>query len=559
MSRFARLSISIKLMIPIALFVVLTAAIGLFAVLQLGALNATTQQVVEDDAETLYLAARVSENMTRSQLAAYEIMWASSEAERTRLTELQGAELAEAQRRLASLATLRPGPQTSEIVSSQQMYAETLAQVASIALASGPEAAQATLEMVAVPLFERIDEVLEEVVMTQRRNLGTAAESSQSAFEQSRLTTLAVVAIGAILAAVIAFVLVRVQVAGPVRAMTGTMARLAEGDLSVEVPSAGRGDEIGAMARAVGVFKESALERERLAAAEQAEQAAKERRAETLDALMRGFEGKTKALVETLSAAAGEMEKTARAMSSTAEEATSRTAAVAASAEQTSANVQTVAVATEELAASAKEIGAQVTHSAEIARTAVARASETNATVEALDESASRIGDVVELISQIAGQTNLLALNATIEAARAGEAGKGFAVVAAEVKNLAEQTSRATEEIAAQISRIQGSTKDAVAAIQGIGTTISEVSDIATAIASAVEEQQSATREIARNVSEAARGTEEVTGNIGDVQGAASQTGAAAAQVLSAADALARDTDALASEVQTFLTEIKAA
>jgi methyl-accepting chemotaxis protein len=559
MSRFGRLSISIKLMIPIVLFTMLSIGIGLFAVHQLGALNATTQHVVEGDAETLYLAARASENLTRSQLAAYEIMWAPNEVERNRLTELLAAETAQAREHLERLAALAPAPQTSEILSSQQMYAETLEQVAAIALSSGPEAAQATLEMVAVPLFERIDEVLSEVVAAERGDLSAAAEASQAAFERNRLTTLAVVAVGALAAAAIAFLLVRLQVAGPVRALTRTMARLAEGDLTVEAPGTARGDEIGAMARAVGVFKQNALERERLAAAEQAEQAAKERRAERLDALMRGFEGRTRTLVETLSAAAGEMEQTARAMASTAQDATSRTAAVAASAEQTSANVQTVAVATEQLAASAKEIGAQVSHSAEIARTAVARASETNATVEALDESASRIGDVIELISQIAGQTNLLALNATIEAARAGEAGKGFAVVAAEVKNLAEQTSRATEEIAAQIARIQGSTKDAVGAIQGIGTTISEVSEIASAIASAVEEQQSATREIARNVSEAARGTEEVTGHIGDVQGAASQTGAAAAQVLSAADALARDTGALASEVQTFLAEIKAA
>ena len=270
------------------------------------------------------------------------------------------------------------------------------------------------------------------------------------------------------------------------------------------------------------------------------------------------FETSVKAVVETVSSGATEMQGSAQTMASTAEETSRQATAVAAAAEQASANVQTVASAAEELSNSIQEISRQVAQSNAIARNAVDEAKKTNDKVRGLAEAANKIGEVVKLITDIASQTNLLALNATIEAARAGEAGKGFAVVASEVKSLANQTAKATEEIAGQIGAIQSATGEAVEAIQGIGSTIGQISEIATAIASAVEEQGAATREIAGNVQQAASGTREVTHNIGGVTQAAGETGESATQVLNAAGELSRQAETLRGQVEEFLREVRA-
>jgi methyl-accepting chemotaxis protein len=283
--------------------------------------------------------------------------------------------------------------------------------------------------------------------------------------------------------------------------------------------------------------EEAQREAERQKAAEAAEQQRlAEERAERMEALIQDFDAKVSQALETVAGAANQMQHTSQSMGATAEETSSQSTVVAAAAEQASANVQTVAAAAEELASSVAEIGRQVEQSTKMAESAVAEANHTNETVRGLAEEAQKIGDVVDLIADIAGQTNLLALNATIEAARAGDAGKGFAVVASEVKNLANQTAKATQDIADQIGSIQGSTEEAVKAIKGIGDTIGGINDIATSIASAVEEQGAATGEISRNVQEAAQGTQEVSSNIVGVTQAAAETGTAASQVLTAAD-----------------------
>jgi len=349
------------------------------------------------------------------------------------------------------------------------------------------------------------------------------------------------------------------RVVTPVAELSKSVERLAKRDYKAEIPETHRNDEIGALAKAVLVFKESMIEGDRLAAEQRKEQETKERRAKAMAEAVAEFETAIGAVVKTVSSAATEMQAAAQAMTATAEETTRQATAVAAASEQASSNVQTVATAGEELSSSIAEIGRQVNQSAEIAAKAVTEAGQTDQKVQGLADSAQKIGEVVTLIQDIAAQTNLLALNATIEAARAGEAGKGFAVVASEVKSLATQTAKATEEIAGQIGAIQGATKQSVEAIKGIGHTITQINEISTTIASAVEEQGAATQEIARNVQQAAKGTEEVSENISGVTKAAGETGAAATQVLGAAGELAKQAETLREQVDAFLSKVRAA
>ncbi len=345
----------------------------------------------------------------------------------------------------------------------------------------------------------------------------------------------------------------------PVNDLTGTMGRLAQGDLSVDVGYTTNRDEIGDMSRAVEVFKTNGIERRRLEEEQAAAREARERRAQALEQLMLRFDRDMQALVGELGSASTQMRASAQSMSALSEQTAQQSMNVASAAEQASANVQAVATATEELSSSLGEITRRVAESAQITRTAHEEARRTNETVTSLSEAAGRIGTVVQLIADIAGQTNLLALNATIEAARAGEAGKGFAVVASEVKSLATQTAKATGDISEQVQQVQTATQQAVEAIRSITGTISRVNEIAAAIAAAIEEQGAATQEIARNVQQAAVGTQDVTETIDSVRGAAGETGQSAGEVLNAAVTVQDQSVRLTKVVEGFLMGVKAA
>jgi methyl-accepting chemotaxis protein len=346
----------------------------------------------------------------------------------------------------------------------------------------------------------------------------------------------------------------------PLNGLSAAMTRLASGALDVEVPMLHREDEVGRMAQAVKVFKDSMTNARRLAVEqEQNKTAAVAAQKATMSRTADAFEAKVGSLAALLFARATELEATARSMSTTATRTNGQAVTVVSAAEKASQGLGTVASAAEELASSIHEISRQVTQSSSITVQAVADAQRTDTIVRALADGAEKIGHIVGLITNIAGKTNLLALNATIEAARAGDAGRGFAVVASEVKSLANQTVNATEEISGQISQIQSATKEAVDAIRGIKCTIDQVNSISTNIAAAVEQQGAATAEIARNVQQTVRSAHDVTVNISGVGQAATDTGTAASQVLSAATDLSRQAERLTAEVGSFIQEVRAA
>ncbi|WFU43578.1 methyl-accepting chemotaxis protein [Bradyrhizobium sp. CB82] len=403
----------------------------------------------------------------------------------------------------------------------------------------------------------KADKVLASAIDLNNKGADEAGAEAAAAYNRAFNTLVAIAAIAGVLGALVAFFLVK-NVSQGIATIVAPMQALSSGDLSIVVTHRGERTEIGQMADALQVFKEALIAKKEAeeARAEQERQQAHLQRRE-MHRLADAFEAAVGEIVQTVSSASTQLEASASALTATAERTQGVATGVAAASEEATTNVQSVASASEELAASVGEVGRQVQESSRIAGEAVRQAGITNEQIARLAQAATRIGDVVDLINSIAGQTNLLALNATIEAARAGDAGRGFAVVAAEVKALAEQTAKATEEISHQVSGMQDVTGKSVAAITDISGTISSMSEIATAVSAAVEQQGAATHEIARNIQQAAQGTGEVSAGVADVQRGAAETGSASAQLLSSARLLSRDSTRLKDEVAHFLRSVR--
>ncbi|TDG17389.1 methyl-accepting chemotaxis protein [Paracraurococcus ruber] len=428
-------------------------------------------------------------------------------------------------------------------------------------LAAAPAADTAALRRIMAervdPQADRLRDALDRFVTERREAAGRTSEAALAVTGTVRTTMLVVSVVALAIGIALATALFALGVARPMRRMAAEVERVAGGTLDAAVEGRDRRDEVGAVARAVETLRVLGLEKRGLEASAAAERAARDRRQAAMDRHTQDFGQSVSGVLASLGAAAADMRRSADAMAAVAERARDQSASTAAGAEQSSHDLGTVAAATEELSASVAEISRQVAQAAAAAQDAVNCARTTDTTVRSLSEAAAQIGEVVRLISDIAGQTNLLALNATIEAARAGEAGKGFAVVASEVKALAGQTAKATEQIASQVAAIQAATTQAVDAVQEVGTAIGRVEEVASAIAAAVEEQGAATREIAASVQTVARQNNEATRAMNEVADIAESAGGTSRSVLNAAGEVARVSGEIRTEVDSFLAAMR--
>ena len=557
----AHLGIRVKIVAAFAAVFVTTLVLGLFALNRMAVIEGSAREVRANYLPSVVSLARMIELAQSYRLAESRLILArvggGSDAGGEALSRIAGAYDAV---RKEFEPLVDPGEERARIDALDRVWADYRGRSRSLFATTTLDAgaALALFESGMAPVFDRWIALHDEDLAYNGHHGIAFGIEAEAAYGLTWWSTLAAMCLAAALAIVAGTALLR-GIADPLDALTLAMRGLAAHDTTVAVPGLGRPDEMGAMAKAVQVFKDGMIEADRLATVNSAEVAQREERSTRRLERVHSFESQVGGLVVHLSSASTLLEGAARSMTASAAQADGQAAAVAAAAVQAGSGVQTVAAASAQLAASIQEIGRQVAQSARMTTQAVDDARRTDTIVRDLADGAQRIGQVVQLINGIAGQTNLLALNATIEAARAGEAGKGFAVVASEVKNLAAQTAKATEEIAGQIERVQSTTRNAVDAIHDISSAIQEVSGIATSIASAVEQQGAATAEIARNVQQTANSAHQVTLNIEGVSKSTSGTGAAAQHVLDAAGDLATRAERLSAEVNQFCAEVRAA
>jgi methyl-accepting chemotaxis protein len=562
---FAKLSIRTKITSLVAALLIVMSTLGTLALIQMRTLNGNTV-----DIGTNWLLATKELGNMRTEIALYR------NAIRSHLLDMTNDGKTATEKRMDAITAALKNSETKyaktiTLPEERKIYEEWVREWATYTIEAAkviamsrksagqfPVEASEYLAKNVFPIGQRVDDVLKHGIDFNEKGAEQAMASADSTYSSAIVLVIALLGLAVVVGAGASFLVIR-DISQSIASIIKPMQDFGRGDLSAEVPHRGDKTEIGTMADALQVFKEALIAKRDADAAAAKEAEEKIIRGHRVDQATRQFESSIREIVETVSSASTELEASAGTLTATAEHAQELTTSVAAASEQASTNVQSVASATEEMTSSINEISRQVQESARIAHEAVDQARKTNDSVSELSQAASRIGDVVELINTIAGQTNLLALNATIEAARAGEAGRGFAVVASEVKALAEQTAKATGEISQQIGGIQSATQSSVSAIKEIGLTISRMSEIASTIASAVEEQGAATQEISRNVQEAARGTQQVSSNITDVQRGATETGSASTPVLSSAQTLSQDSERRKAEVANFLHTVRAA
>ncbi|MDB5358748.1 MAG: methyl-accepting chemotaxis protein [Rhodospirillales bacterium] len=559
---FRNLTIISKIAVPATIVAVVSIGIVLYASLAVTHLSDTATALVDENATRVQLALQAESSFNSAAVSEKNVILSPDEKMAKTNIELYDKAIVATLKAIDSFDAITPLPDQRALADTFRTAVgnrrKASAHVFELAIAGKTAEAFAYSTGEAAPFRRIAIEAVGKLIALNVEKMRTARDASIVTAEGTRAWLVVGAAAGLVCAFGILGWIALYQISKPLARMTREMAKLAAGDLDIQIEGAQRADEIGGLARSLQVFRENAVTARRLEAEQQEEHLRKEARRQALEGSITEFDEQVREALDTLTAASTEMHATAESMAATAEETSRQATAVAATSDEASANVQTVAAATEELHSSINEISRQVTQSAEIANTAVVEADRTNATIQGLAATAQKIGEVVTLIQSIASQTNLLALNATIEAARAGEAGKGFAVVASEVKALANQTAKATEDISAQITAIQGETGHAVEAIRGIGGTIRHMNEIASAIAAAVEQQGAATRDIAQNIQSVARGTAEVSANVAGVNQAADETGSAATQVLQSADELGRQADKLRTDVSGFFAKIRA-
>lgn len=508
---------------------------------------------LDEDAQAAYYAGLVQQHLMLARFYGADYLLTNEENSRTRaLGEIDSA-LAEEERLLNALQNPTRRSLAQSAKENILMFRETFNQVTDIITERNG-------------IYRDSLDVIGPQVMNEALNLAAAQRAEQDrigpilsgSFQSQRTTVLLVGVIGTLIAIGMGLFLSR-GLSRPIISLTAAMDVLAKRDTTVDVPARDRGDELGKMAEAVQVFKDNMIETDELRAKQDQEQQLRSQRQESVEAAIAEFEQSSEAVLTSVLSAADGMKGSATTLATSSDETMAQAETATRASEEASQNVQTVAGAAEQLAASIAEISQQVSRSADMSRNAATKAQSTQQTVQALAERAQQIGQVVNLISDIAEQTNLLALNATIEAARAGEAGKGFAVVASEVKQLAEQTAKATSQIGEEISAIQGATEESVSSIEEIATEITQLDEIASSIASAVQEQGSATDEIARNVQQAAQGTDEVRSGMDHVRSASQSNNASSEEVLNASETMGKQIDAIKGSISSFLSAIRAA